>query len=294
MEMQQIRYFLALARTLNFTRAAEECNVSQSALTRAIQALEGELGGELVRREHSRSHLTELGKRMLPLMERCFDSAVTAKALAKSIAKEDLAPLSVAVSDSVNVELIMGPIAEMFRSFPGLQLKLQHGGGAAVLEMLKQGSAEIAIAGPIEDNWERLDHWPLFEEPFELAVRADHPLAMDNEITLEKLRKAPLFAQAGCEMHDIAARQIAGDGASTANMHEVVTHHDLMALVSNGVGAAIVPRSAPSSEAIKRAPVADLTLSRTVSVYAVAGRKRETAAAAFLNLLRSTNFTAAT
>ncbi len=76
MEMQQIRYFLALARTLNFTRAAEECNVSQSALTRAIQALEGELGGELLRREHNRSHLTELGKRMLSagralLRERC-------------------------------------------------------------------------------------------------------------------------------------------------------------------------------------------------------------------------------
>ena len=191
MEMQQIRYFLALARTLNFTRAAEECNVSQSALTRAIQALEGELGGELLRREHNRSHLTELGKRMLPLVERCFESAMTAKALAKSIAKEDLAPLPVGVSDSVNVELIMGPVAEMFRSFPGLQLKLQHGGGAAILEMLKQGGAEIAIAGPIEDNWERLDHWPLFEEPFELAVRADHPLAMDNEITLEKLQKVP-------------------------------------------------------------------------------------------------------
>ena len=51
MEMQQIRYFLTLARTLSFTRAAEECNVSQSAMTRAIQTLEAELGGELIRRE---------------------------------------------------------------------------------------------------------------------------------------------------------------------------------------------------------------------------------------------------
>ncbi|MCL2385115.1 MAG: LysR family transcriptional regulator, partial [Alphaproteobacteria bacterium] len=50
MEMQQVRYFLAVAQTLNFTRAAEQCNVSQPALTRAIKALEEELGGELVRR----------------------------------------------------------------------------------------------------------------------------------------------------------------------------------------------------------------------------------------------------
>jgi DNA-binding transcriptional LysR family regulator len=48
MEMHQIRYFLAAARTLNFTRAAEECNVAQPSLTRAIQQLEEELGGDLI------------------------------------------------------------------------------------------------------------------------------------------------------------------------------------------------------------------------------------------------------
>ena len=170
------------------------------------------------------------------------------------------------------------------------QDRLQHGGGAAILDLLKQGGAEIAIAGPIEDNWERLDHWPLFEEPFELAVRADHPLAMDNEITLEKLQKVPVFCQVGCEMHGIAARMVTNKGLSTTNMHDVVTYHDLMALVASGVGVAIVPRSAPQSDSIRRAPIADLPLSRTVSVYAIAGRKREAATAAFLNLLRSTEF----
>ncbi len=59
MEMQQIRYFLALAETLSFTRAAKTCNVTQPALARAIQALEGELGGELLRREGRQSHLTQ-------------------------------------------------------------------------------------------------------------------------------------------------------------------------------------------------------------------------------------------
>ena len=51
MEMHQVRYFLAVARTLNCTRAAEECNVAQPSLTRAIRQLEGELGGDLFRRE---------------------------------------------------------------------------------------------------------------------------------------------------------------------------------------------------------------------------------------------------
>ncbi len=69
MEMQQIRYFLMLSKTLNFTRAAEACNVSQPALTRAMQLLEAELGGDLIRRERGNSHLTALGQRMLPLLQ---------------------------------------------------------------------------------------------------------------------------------------------------------------------------------------------------------------------------------
>ena len=54
--------FLALARTLNFTRAAEQCNVTQPALTKAIQKLEQELGGTLIHRERHLTQLTELGK----------------------------------------------------------------------------------------------------------------------------------------------------------------------------------------------------------------------------------------
>jgi len=67
MEMHQVRYFLAVARTLNFTRAADECNVTQPSLTRAIKQLEAELGGDLFRRERP-AGLTELGQRA-PLAE---------------------------------------------------------------------------------------------------------------------------------------------------------------------------------------------------------------------------------
>ena len=64
MEMKQVRYFVAVAETLNFTRAAEQCNVTQPALTRAIKQLEFELGGDLIRREGRNTHLTDLGNRM--------------------------------------------------------------------------------------------------------------------------------------------------------------------------------------------------------------------------------------
>src|SRR6266566_8006785 len=84
MEMHQIRYFLAVTRTLNFTRAADECNVTQPSLTRAIKQLEAELGGDLFRRERPAAQLTELGQRMQPLLKQCYEAAVGARSLASS------------------------------------------------------------------------------------------------------------------------------------------------------------------------------------------------------------------
>src|SRR5215207_9095846 len=60
MEMHQVPYFLAVAEELNFTRAAERCNVAQPSLTRAIKLLEGELGGPLFNRERANTHLSYL------------------------------------------------------------------------------------------------------------------------------------------------------------------------------------------------------------------------------------------
>src|SRR3984893_15907083 len=98
MDMHQVRYFLAVARTLNFTRAAEQCNVSQPALTRAVRQLEDELSGKLLRREGKHSHLTDLGVRMVPLMQQCHESALAAKSLATSFKKGSAQLLSLAVS----------------------------------------------------------------------------------------------------------------------------------------------------------------------------------------------------
>ena len=79
MEMHEIRYFLVLAEELNFTRAAERCNVSQPSITRAIKMLELELGGPLFHRERSKTHLSELGRMMKPYLEQVYNEAQNAK-----------------------------------------------------------------------------------------------------------------------------------------------------------------------------------------------------------------------
>ena len=290
MEMQQIRYFLSLAQTLNFTRAAEECNVTQPALTRAIQALEAELGGDLLRRERQNSHLTDLGKRMLPLLQRCYESALNAKELARAVVSSDVAPLSIAVSHSVNLELFMPSIAELFRTFSGLQLKVLRGGKAEMLDFLKDGGADLALAGPLEEKWDRLDSWPVFTETFEVALNNAHELATTNEIDIGKLAEGRILFQAGCESKDDVMRRLEiGENADTWG-HQVITHHDLMTLLESNLGAAIVPSSAPQAQNVRRMILRDAGLRRTVSVYCAAGRQRSAPSAALLNLIRSADW----
>src|SRR5215204_4656939 len=87
MEMHQVRYFLAVAEELNFTRAAERCNVAQPSLTRAIKLLEGELGGPLFNRERANTHLSELGRMVKPYLEQVYEQTREAKRQALDFVK---------------------------------------------------------------------------------------------------------------------------------------------------------------------------------------------------------------
>jgi DNA-binding transcriptional LysR family regulator len=106
MEMHQVRYFLGVARTLNFTRAADECNVTQPSLTRAIKQLEAELGGDLFRRERP-TQLTELGQRMHPLLKQCYEAAAGAPSLASSFKSGEIGALQIALTHSVDLSLLI-------------------------------------------------------------------------------------------------------------------------------------------------------------------------------------------
>src|SRR5262245_60788182 len=198
--MYHIRYFLAVSETLNLTKAAERCNVAQPALTRAIKALENELGGELLRRERVLSHLTELGQRMLPMLRECYETALAAKVVAASIRKGEIAPLSMAVSHTVPLERFGSILRELSRALPGLQLTLRRGSTHEVTESLKLGTAELVIAGPLDETWSRLDEVPLFEEPFGLVVSSTHKLANKNEVEFKDISSETLVINNGCEL----------------------------------------------------------------------------------------------
>ncbi len=290
MEMQQVRYFLALAETLNFTRAAEECNVSQPSLTRAIKLLEEELGGELLRRERRQSHLTDLGQRMLPLLRQCYESALSAKSLARELKSNTVASLSIAVSNTVNLKLLMPQLDELKRVYPGIQLRIKRGSAQDIVDIMKEGGAELAVAGPLRDAWDRLDHWPVHKEDYDLIVCQEHALARRNEIEAGSLAGERFLVRVGCEMTAEVTRQLNEHGVQLSNSHEVETDQDLVVLLESNFGVAFGPPSAPLTERLLRLRVNGLDIRRDVTVYGVAGRQRSAAAGALLNLLRAADW----
>lgn len=294
MEMQQVRYFLAVARTLNFTRAAEECNVTQPALTRAIKQLEDEFGGELIRREGRNSHLTELGQRMQPLLQQCYDSALSAKKLATRISKGEVPALSLAVSQTVMLEYILRPLAELHRAFPELQLKLRRGTGREIGQMLKDGDVELAIGGPLGESWERLETWPMFSESFDLVVGPDHELAGQAHIAMplnvELVRQACFLIHTGIDLNEFETETPGSSGFDVENAHEVDCARDLEALIVANFGVTLMPASTFCSTRVQHIPLSEIDLRRTVAIYSAAGRPRSREAGAFLNLVRSADW----
>jgi DNA-binding transcriptional LysR family regulator len=294
MEMQQVRYFVAVAETLNFTRAAEQCNVTQPALTRAIKQLEYELGGDLIRREGRNTHLTDLGNRMLPMLRQCYDSALAAKTLAKAVAKGEVSALSIAVSRSLSLHLIMDALNEMYAAFPGIQLKLKRGSAAEIAELLKSGDADIALGGPLGDNWDRLEAWPMFTESFDLVVGNEHALASRNaiELDVELIRDERFLLHSGAELTDYERQTLGAAGVDVANAHEVDSTRDMETLVSAGFGIGVVPVTALRSGKVQHLNFSGIDVRRTIAIYSVAGRLRSREAAALLNLLRGADWSA--
>jgi DNA-binding transcriptional LysR family regulator len=290
MEMHQVRYFLAVARLLNFTRAADDCNVTQPSLTRAIKQLEAELGGDLFRRERPAAQLTELGQRMHPLLKQCYEAAVGARSLASSFKSGEIGALRLALTHSIDMALLIPHLDAIRRQFNRLEFKFMRGSSHEVTEMLKKGEAELGIASAIDGDWDRLDTWPLFTESFHLVISRQHRLANRDSIDVEDLRSEQLLSRRYCEGAERLSSSLRESGIDVERNHEIASERDLIELVEADIGIAVMPLTSPIPSTLKRAPVGGLDARRTVQLYGVAGRERTAVASTIMRMLRGADW----
>lgn len=289
MEFHQIRYFLALASTLNFTRAAEMCNVSQPALTRAIQQLEYELGGPLLIRERRYSHLSELGQRMLPILQDCFKRAQAAKALALMCREEKQPTLKLAMVGSVDLDRIVVPLGELISQFPEVEISVVRGSNEEILEYLKSGEATFAISDSELGSWERLDSWTLDRVPYALVANRLHPFALRQPVDRHAIAGQRLVCLPYCSLARDLLERSAEEGIVGPGICQVDTLPDIFTLLKLNIGVALLPQAVMLPDGIVQVATKDVDLEHTAKLYAVAGRRRSNTANAFIAHFRRSN-----
>ncbi|MCB1465367.1 MAG: LysR family transcriptional regulator [Nitratireductor sp.] len=295
MELYQIRYFLAVSRTLNFTQAADACNVTQPALTRAIKKLEEELGGDLFRRERTRSHLTELGKAMVPLLQQSYDAANAAKAEAESYGRGTIAPLRIGISETVSSSFLHIIIAQLQQAVSGLDLALMREPAGRVSELLESGEIDFGIlAASDESAWDRIRSWPLFDEDFVLCgVETDVETGVEageNKAPLSALGELAMVLRPYCENQDSIRDYLGEQGISIEHRHKVSCDADLAALIEAGGTGVLLPKSSAARLNLQWMGLKDSPLRRTVVLIEAAGRQHNAAGSRFVRLMRSADW----
>ncbi|MBX6169579.1 MAG: LysR family transcriptional regulator, partial [Thermobispora bispora] len=147
MELQQLRYVVAVAETRNFTRAAERCRVVQSALSHQIAALERELGARLFERTSRRVRLTPAGEAFLTAARECLEAADRARAEVAAAAGEIRGRLAVGTIPTVAAVDLPVALREYRRRYPLVRITLVAAGSDELIARVRQGGADVAFLG---------------------------------------------------------------------------------------------------------------------------------------------------
>ena len=285
MEFHQVRYFLALASTLNFTRAAEQCNVTQPALTKGVQKLEQELGGQLVHRERELTQLTDLGKEVLPMLERTLACAAAVRRRAQEFQRKEVAPLKIGLAPSISVSLILEPISEIAQFVPGLHIQLREEPGDKLVDLLLSGEINAALVGDIQDMSTRIDNWPLFEERYVAILSPNHRLANQSVLGIDDLRATTILQRVGCDVQPKIQRSCFP--AETAYFGHASGHEmHLQRMAAAGFGIILAPEHMPRLPSLKMIPIEGDPVWREVRLLAVQGRCYSPALDAFIKVAR--------
>lgn len=282
MELHQIRYFLALCETLNFTRAAEKCNVTQPSLTRAIQGLEAELGGPLFRRERNHSHLTELGRMMRPFLEQVLAQSEAAKKRAKDFVQLKDTPLSLGIMCTIGPARLLGLFSNFSRHCPGVDLQLLDAKGQLVEEQLANGDLDVAIYCLPEQSDDGFHLMPLFTEHFVIAVGPGHRFEQMNAVRIQDLQGERYLSRANCEFADYIRAIARQQGVDYLRPYRSDRDDWIQAMVLAGLGFTFIPEYAVTYPDLVVRPLVEPTITRTVNLATVRGRPHTPAVGAFV------------
>jgi DNA-binding transcriptional LysR family regulator len=294
MELHEVRYFLAVCDTLNFTRAAERCNVTQPALTRAIQKLEEEFGGLLFRREGRLTHLTDFGRLMRPRLEEVIARTEEAKRTAQSFLKLQDALLTLGVMCTIGPLQFVGFLNQFRCTHPGIEMTVVESVPAKLSALLLEGELDVAIMAQPEPFDERLEVKSLYRERFMVACPVGHRLEAKNAVDIAELDGESYLLRANCEFRDHLGELCRQRGFRVRRVFQSEREDWIQTMVAAGLGVCFLPEYSATVPGVVTRPILEPEVVRDVSIVWMAGRRFSPAVAAFVQAVRAFPWPAAT
>lgn len=286
MELQQIRYFLAISTHGSFSRAAQECGVSQPALTAAMKKLETEIGGALLHREGKRLVVTPMGRLVLPALQQAMQGTHSAATLARNFQLLRQAPLRLGALHTVGPARIAAFLRTFHRKHPGVEVTVQEGSVPGLLQMLETGELDLAITSLVQPPPDTFRTETLYTEPYVVICPPGHRLSRLQSVRLADVDGEAYVDRLACELRE-AVMAIAAE--RKVNLYAGFrSERDpwVQAMVRAGLGFAFMPLNSVNPDGVAMRPLVEPQVERTIALVDVRGRQRSQAARMFADELR--------
>jgi DNA-binding transcriptional LysR family regulator len=245
-ELRHLRYFLAVAQELHFSRAAELLHISQPPLSRQIQDLERELGITLFRRNR-RVELTDAGARLLDSAQRVMDALDDFTAAAEVVSSGGRRRLRLGWPAAAAAPVVADAVRRYESSYPDVDLQLAVDGSGRLLRSVRADLLDAAFVQSTSDRSDGLAHHTVARDPLVVLVPGDHPCAARSLLGQDDLAGARLILpdpELEPDLHALLTADVLGDVTpEPTTVLETSSLESVYSAVLAGFGTAIVTRS---------------------------------------------------
>lgn len=273
--IQELRAFLALSKTLNFTSAAAVMNISQPAFSYKLQQLEEKLGVKLFNRTSRQVTVTQSGTRVLLSIERLVENYDHTVNHIQLLAQEELNRIVVACSEGIAAPIIGAVIDNFKRQFPDISIIILDDADSRVYRHIISGAALLGITSYWKDDPEFLFE-PFMQEQLCVVCLRGHPLAKQKHVMVKDLAEHPFIALNRESDTGQLIEKLADRAEIKLNTAFDVTHMStLIGMVKAGLGITVVSKlkmSAFDSDSLIIRPLIDAGNSYDVGVVSPVGR----------------------
>ena len=269
MQLQQLRYFAAVADTRHFTRAAQREHVAQPSLSQQIRALERELGAELFHRARGHISLTDAGEALLPLARRILADTETARREVQEVARLQRGRVRLGATPSLCASLVPDVLRAFHDTYPGVDLVVHEDGSQDLVRVLAAGELDLAlIITPLPGQAPALHTRELLREELVVVSAPDAPAPVRRaRIRVDDLRDRPLaMFRRGYDLREFTVAACREAGFEPTMGVEGGEMDAVLAFVRAGLGIAVVPGMVADRAGLRATRFAEPGLHRTISV----------------------------